>query len=192
MTPQSSLKLEKWYFDVVGPDGDLFVGYHIQLSPPGLNIAAGLWRLAGRLSNFMPRITRQNPPIAEAGFMQARCRGGSESWRSITPQVAVTLLDTEQVRVEWECLACGARAEFSDPDHGQVVGFGYAEKLVITGKPWLVPIHTLYWGRMVAEHFSLVWIKWVGPVPIERAWLNGQCCDDVMISNHQKIGRAHV
>lgn len=186
MSKPSALKLEKWYFDVISPQGDVFVGYDVKVTCLRflrLKVAASLWRIADKKWDLVPLPTRHHSPVVTAANIQVQCRGGAGEWRTFCPPVHITLLETDSLKIEWECFAPGARAEFADPEIGTVSGLGYAERLLIYGKPWRIPIETLYWGRMVAEGFSLVWIKWHGPVPITKVWLNGVQCANASVSD---------
>jgi hypothetical protein len=57
---------------------------------------------------------------------------------------------------------------------GQVYkGFGYAETLSLSIKPWNLPIDELRWGRFFSDTCTVIWINWKGKFPVNRIFLNG-------------------
>jgi hypothetical protein len=83
-----------------------------------------------------------------------------------------TLLDNEAGRVHWHCLSPRADATVRIADR-TVRGLGYAERLVMTVKPWRLPFNELRWGRFLSSDDYLIWIDWRGGLSRTWAFLNG-------------------
>jgi hypothetical protein len=91
------------------------------------------------------------------------------------------LLDTPAGILEWRCeapaasvsIAAGLRAGEA-PIH-RVVGFGYAECLLLTVVPWALPISELRWGRWISPSTrrSIAWVDWRGSRPLTVVLLDG-------------------
>jgi len=62
-------------------------------------------------------------------------------------------------------------------------GFGYAETLFSTIKPWNLPIDELRWGRFLSDSCTLIWISWKGKYPINKIFYNGKEYIDAIIGD---------
>jgi hypothetical protein len=66
-------------------------------------------------------------------------------------------------------------------------GWGYAETLFLSVKPWHLPIDELRWGRFLAFGISIIWIQWMGKNPINKVYLNGKEFNDAKIYPDQVL-----
>jgi hypothetical protein len=62
-------------------------------------------------------------------------------------------------------------------------GFGYAETLFSSIKPWNLPIDELRWGRYLSDTFTLIWICWAGTCPVNKMFLNGAEYNDAVFED---------
>lgn len=180
--------LEKWYLDVVEPDGSATIAYWVSLSWMGVDVT---WHNAcryalGSAPEERSSLRRVPPPSVVDGRV---------SWTSkrlelemahdaATPGVTVTLLDDARGRVTWECVAPSARAHLVS-DGVRRVGTGYAERLSMTVLPWAMPIDALRWGRWMSDDatVSLVWIDWRGSSSQSWVVYNGALHRDAFVGD---------
>ena len=66
-------------------------------------------------------------------------------------------------------------------------GFGYAETLISTIKPWNLPIDELRWGRFLSDSNTVIWINWKGKYPLNKLFFNGIGYDDAIFGNDNII-----
>lgn len=180
--------LEKWYLDVVEPDGSATIAYWASLTWSGVDVTwHNVCRYAlGAAPEERSSLRHVAPPlIADACVSWTSKRLELETAHdTTTPGLTVTLLDDARGRITWECVAPAARARVvSDGLRGE--GTGYAERITITVLPWEMPIKELRWGRWMSEDasVSLVWIDWRGPSP--RRWVvyGGALRDDASVGD---------
>ena len=74
--------------------------------------------------------------------------------------------------VSWRCVMPRADAVVQLPDR-TIRGAGYAEVLELSIAPWQLPISELLWGRATCNGTSLVWIRWIGAVPLQIVFRDG-------------------
>ncbi|MDP1889733.1 MAG: hypothetical protein Q8K55_02475 [Gemmatimonadaceae bacterium] len=190
LSPQAPdrFALEKWYLDVVEPDGSASIAYWASLTWMGVDVT---WHNVCRYALGAPPEERSSlrrvPPPSSVG--------GRIAWESkrleletvhdaATPALSLTLLDDARGRVTWECVAPSARAHVVS-DGVRSEGTGYAERISMTVRPWEMPLDELRWGRWMSDDasVSLVWIDWRGPSP--RRWVvcNGALNDDASVGD---------
>ena len=171
------LTLKKWYLDLVADDGEVRIAYvaELELGPLRLGYESLL------------RAGRDRPPQSQTLFRSAvepSIGHDSLSWHS--PALSVegrwqftsaplrrSVLRAPEGRVDWHCLAPGARVSMIDREES-LSGLGYAECLTLTIPPWRLPIEELHWGRFVAQDCSLVWIDWRGSHAFRCVVLDGE------------------
>lgn len=179
--------LEKWYLDVVEPDGSATIAYWASLRWMGVDIT---WHSAccyalGSAPDERSSLRRVPPPsVVDGRVSWASKRLELETVHDpTTAGVTVPLLDDARGRITWDCLAPAARVR-AVCDGAVRKGTGYAERLVMTVLPWEMPIDALRWGRWMSDDAaqSLVWIDWRGPAP--RRWVvhNGAVCNDASVA----------
>ena len=172
------MQLEKFYVDVVGPDGSGCLGYAVRLD--GFGIAATIaatqrWSasasgpiiqqrtLLGRLPAVDERgLTWHCPALGLEGTWSGRERAGAEQ---------TLWIDTHR-GVHWQPLAPRAAVTMRLGDL-TISGWGYAERMRLDLAPWQLPIDALRWGRFVSPAHSAVWIEWEHATPRRWLWHNG-------------------
>lgn len=159
--------LEKWYLDVVDDDGDTCIAYAARLSFGALGVDYSSVLVCDAAGDVRARtsLKRLEAPRVEDGAITwaaaRRALGFAGTWRPRDAPIVETLLDDEDGRVTWACLAPRADVEVTI-DARRVAGLGYAEHLTLTIPPWRLPIRSLRWGRALADRDALVWIDWRG------------------------------
>jgi hypothetical protein len=94
--------------------------------------------------------------------------------------------DIENNEIIWNCHHPKALAEITY-NGNSYKGLGYSETLFSAIKPWNLPIDELRWGRFLSDSFTLIWINWVGKVPINQIFLNGIEFNDAIFENDKII-----
>jgi len=179
-------ELVKWYLDTVEPDGSAAIAYWTSLKWLGIDTD---WHDLSRYDLGRPPVefsSRKDvpPPHLADGHItfQSAPLALETIHESAMPAVTVTLLDSTDGRIVWECLAPAARARF-DRDGVTTAGTGYVERMTMTTPPWQLPIDELRWGRWMNDDLThcLVWIDWRGALP--RRWVvyNGALRDDASV-----------
>jgi len=59
-------------------------------------------------------------------------------------------------------------------------GYGYAETLSTTIKPWNLPIEELKWGRFLSDDYYVTWIDWKGNYLMNKIFCNGTEYNDAI------------
>jgi hypothetical protein len=169
--------LSKWYLDCVGDDGDALVAYAamVRWGPVALRYASTLRRRPGQERATVDTTLREVPWPGDAGrdvTWDAPLLGLEGRWKSLAGPIEATILESDEGRVQWRCVAPSARATVVHAG-APLEGRGYVEVLTLTLPPWHMPIDELRWGRFLGERHALVWIDWRGPHERRLAWLDG-------------------
>jgi hypothetical protein len=184
--------LRKWYLDVTADDGRAAILYHARLRWGPLRFS-----YAGFLTASVPPVTASggrcsspsvvhrasiraaDPPRESPDSLSWSCPrlGASGTWHPAAPPAHRTLLERDDGAVLWSCLMPRARASVSLDGLAPINGWGYAERLDLTLRPWRLPIDTLRWGRFTSDAAGLVWIQWLGPEPRLLLLLDGREID---------------
>lgn len=172
------MHLDKYYLDVVSPDGSGWIGYAACLEGLGVTVAAAStlrWDAAPLPTVTSRRTLRGTLPASNDQGLDWHCGPLELSgwWESpgsgVGPQ---TLWADEEGFLRWEALAPFARVNLS-LGRDTITGWGYAERLQLNVVPWRLPITTLRWGRFVAPGTSVIWIGWAHAPPRHWLWHNG-------------------
>ncbi len=168
--------LRKWYLDVVTPEGTAAIVYAARLGVAGFT--TGYQSVLFSQEGLAPATTTSFRAPA-----QPRVDGNVLSWDSaalkvegvwegLAPGLERTVLQRPAGAVVWQCLQPASRVQFN-LGTTTLAGLGYAEVLDVTLAPWDLPIHTLRWGRFVANDAAVVWIDWQGPHTFACVVLDG-------------------
>jgi hypothetical protein len=171
-------QLRKWYVDCVAADGTTFIGYaaRISLGPVRLPYRACLRCPPSGSPRTSWAVAGGSPPTLDGETLRwtSSRLGVRARWERQAPSVRRTLLDDDRLGVDWHCHLPAASAEVELSGEPPVTGLGYAEELIVQGDLRALPIHTLLWGRFIADGQALVWIRWDGPRPLTLVVHNGQ------------------
>ncbi len=169
-------QLNKWYLDLVTPDGVVVVCYSARLRWGALRLrfASILLHVPGARPEEAVTVRRVERPVIDRGNL----RWSSEAldvhgeWRRQRPAIRETLLRSDAGAFRWSCRMPLAAAE-AQWGHRRFAGLGYVESLGMTVSPTQLPFRTLRWGRHLSPEHSLVWIDWIGNVSGRWVWLDG-------------------
>ena len=165
--------LSKWYMDCVAGDGTVFMGYSGTVRWRSLSLGyASIMTYPNDPGSPARFSLRDNPPPQNEGgtLLWNVPRFGLEGiWRSVVPPVHLDMLRTEIGSIGWHCTQPMAAAEVAIGPIRHFKGYGYAENLLVSIKPWQIPINVLRWGRFISDKDSVVWIDWKGSEP--RTWV---------------------
>jgi hypothetical protein len=167
--------LNKWYLDLVTPDGAVVVCYSARLrwGATRLRVASILLDVPGATPEEAVTVRRVERPVIDREGL----RWSSETldvhgeWRRLRPAIRETLLRDGIGAVRWSCRVPLATAEIQW-GHRRFAGLGYVESLGMTVSPTRLPFRTLRWGRHLSPEHSLVWIDWSGDVSGRWVWLD--------------------
>lgn len=171
------VQIEKYYVDVVGPDGRGCIGYAARLDGLGLHATAA----ATLCWDHPPAIRQQRTlrgtvPVWDEHGLAWRCPAldASGVWSGRDAATAEQVLWREPAgTLRWRTLAPHARVQFTVAGE-TITGLGYAECLHLDFTPWHLPIDALRWGRFISDQHSVVWIEWTHATPRRWLWHNGQ------------------
>jgi hypothetical protein len=169
-------QLNKWYLDLVTPEGAVVVCYagRLRWGALRLRFASILLDVPGARPEEAATVRGVERPAIEGD----RLRWSSEAldvegeWRRLRPAIRETLLRDGTGAFRWSCRMPLAAAEVRW-GRRRFAGLGYVESLGMTVSPTRLPFRTLRWGRHLSPEHSLVWIDWSGDVSGRWVWLDG-------------------
>jgi len=180
MVPVLGFELSKWYLDVVGDNGDVFIAYtaEVRWGSLALRYASTLVQRVGSATRIDATLRGAPEPALEGERLTwaSSLLGASGRWTACAPEVRDTILERANGHVKWRCLMPRAAAEVTLPSGPVIRGLGYVEHLTLTLAPWSMPINELWWGRFLSPDASLVWIDWRGPHQHQLVLLDGVPC----------------
>lgn len=184
----SVFRLEKWYLDVVTPEGEACIFYAAMMK----------WRRIKIPYKSLQHIPAAGEPVQKSKFQEpdfpavqddllswndpALKAGGH--WQARVPPLQATLFETEEGALYWNCVQPVSRVQCS-LDNRPVSGFGYAEQLILTLEPWKMPVAGLKWGRFCSEKNQLLWIEIRHDTNAQWVWLNGERVTQADINTEQ-------
>lgn len=178
--------LEKWYLDVADTRGQAFIGYAatlkwkwINLSYTGFTFLSEDHKIRKRNSFSGAILPKLNSGIIE--WQSKDCRG---TWQANAEAVEELLLNDNHHQIRWNCLQPSAYAHVTTGTDA-IEGLGYAERIELNFPPWQMPINELHWGRFLSPGHSITWIKWIGPLPKNLVYHNGERTDHAVISKEE-------
>jgi hypothetical protein len=102
--------------------------------------------------------------------------------RTDDPIIRSLYKDSENNELIWNCHHPKALSEIIY--NGKAYkGFGYAETLFSSIKPWNLPIDELRWGRFLSDSYTLIWIYWKGKYPVNKMFFNNIEYNDAAYKN---------
>lgn len=188
-------RLDKYYLDCIDPDGAACIAYAARLEwgPAALQYAAVLECAADGTRRERHCWRGIAPPVVSDDEIRWQCdalavRG---TWLRTAPPIEATLHERGRERITWHNLAPRARAEVRCGD-ACYAGTGYAERLVMTVKPWRLPFDTLRWGRWHGGEDTVVWIAWDGATRKRVVYCNGEPSEDATFEDERIVFGARV
>jgi hypothetical protein len=171
-----NFRLEKWYMDATDDAGRAFIGYSAKLSWKNIKLSYNGFTFRG----MTPRVVKRNsfshqhlPDISE-NEAAWRFQQVSASWKRTSSPVHEVLLELPEGDITWSCHFPQASAVVQHAkERLEDNAMGYVEKITLSIPPWKIPIQELHWGRFLSPGHTVIWIRWVGPVPRTLTWHNG-------------------
>ena len=178
--------LNKWYFDVTTPDGDVAIAYCAEVRwGPLRQPVSGLFVAP---ASGTPAPWRFSPREVDEPMLDDRSLRWSSGPLSLSidyarcvPGVDHRLYDSPSGRIDWHCVVPRGEVRMRIGER-ELVGDGYAERLSLTLLPWKIPADEIRWGRFIAKDTSVIWIDWRGEHPLCLAFVDGQLEPAVSIS----------
>jgi hypothetical protein len=91
-----------------------------------------------------------------------------------------SLRDSLNHELIWNCHHPKALTEIVYEDY-TYTGYGYAETLSLTIKPWKLSIEELRWGRFLSDVYTIIWFDLKGDFPQHKIFCNGIEYNDAVI-----------
>lgn len=186
-TSRNKFYLEKYYVDLVTPEGQYFIGYSAFLlwAAIRLNYNASLHHPSMMGLRTSPSLSSRNTPVVDNSSLSWHSPklGFDGQWQQLASSKRQVLHQTDDGVVEWNCLQPSSRVQLTTAAGTTYHGLGYVECLTMTIPPWRLGLQTLLWGRFVSENHSVVWIEWHGKYNLIVLICNGQRATNPQISN---------
>jgi hypothetical protein len=172
----SYFKLEKLYLDSIDDSGNCFVIYYAKLEFFFVRITFSelIFSDASGMTIEKKSLKKISKPLTNDlllyfnHFMQIR-----GSWkRTSPPLMPISFKDKLNRELIWNCHHPKAFTEI-EHEESKYRGFGYAETISMTIKPWILPMEELRWGRFLSDDFTITWIEWKGDYPLHKIFCNG-------------------
>lgn len=179
--------LQKWFLDFVSDEGEVMIFYAATLRWHKWQIPYSSWL------HFDPASgTSHRSSIRHNAFPQKRDSciewnhprfGITGRWEQAAPPLQSRIFKSKEGYLDWTCFQPASHVHLTFKDR-TIHGTGYAEQLVLTVLPWLIPMHELRWGRFNSPKNNLVWIELKGKEKQQWFWHNGQKLETVEIEDH--------
>lgn len=183
---KNDFSLSKWYADIIDRDGNCVIVYQAHLKWKFIQIKYfNLLQLntGGQVKSEI-RLTNPYNVLHQPNSLIIRGKNLFGSWTSSQRPIHLDLLKQESGAIEWNCILPQADTTLSI-GKTTLHGYGYAEHLHMTIKPWEFDISELYWGRFHTENYNLVWIEWRGPMKRKWLFVNQQQLSDFVLNDHE-------
>ena len=190
MPPGSSVPfhLSKWYFDCVGDDGEVFIGYaglaRYRRASFSYSSVLRYQDARGMVTDSSLRPFRAPAEDADTIHWTPAGLGLEGSWFRTSEPLFARVFPS----IEWRCCQPRGDARIRFGDGTELHGLGYVEQLVMTQAPWQLPIRTLRWGRFLHPQAAMVWIDWIdwlGQASRRIVFHNGVQVDASIPSDHE-------
>lgn len=162
--------------DATCADGSAFIAYVARLQWGLINVGYngytffdGQNATVTKLNSF----SNQSLPQLDGNNIVWQHKKAGGTWLQCNPSINEELLCSSDGDILWQCLFPKALASLSINSRPLEKSFGYVEKITITIPPWQIPIHHLHWGRFLSNDYTIIWIRWIGPLPKTIVYCNG-------------------
>jgi hypothetical protein len=190
LTRSSGFKLEKLYLDCIDDTGNCFIIYWAKLEFIFMRIFFSGLIFADSKSITNEESTLKKTPrpvINELLFLNNDLFQIRGDWKRTDDSLSLLLFkDAMNNELVWNVHHPKALTEIIYKD-SFYKGFGYAETLFLSIKPWNLPIKELRWGRFLSDHFTIIWIHWKGKHPLNKVFCNGVEYNDAIFEEERVI-----
>jgi len=188
MNMKSGFSLRKWYLDCVSDNGDTFIGYSgvLRWGALTLHYSSATTSCGGSQASTATSLKESAMPrmTGDKIYWSSKALKAHGEWIPSSAPIHKTLYESPEGMAVWSCHQPRSNARISLGNKEQIAGFGYAEMLELTIKPWQLPITDLRWGRFLSERDALVWVDWRG-ADLRSVFHNGRQCEEAEISDEQ-------
>jgi len=171
--------------DATDDAGRAFIGYSARLDWKSIGLFYNGFTFRSITGAVVKRnsFSSQQFPSVSGEEIVWRFRNVSAKWKRMVAPVHEVLLELPEGNITWSCHAPQALAVV-EHTHEQLEknALGYVEKITLSLPPWKIPIRELHWGRFLSPDHTVVWIRWIGPVPRTLVWHNGARFQDAEIT----------
>ncbi|HEY9047798.1 MAG TPA: hypothetical protein VIN08_17950 [Ohtaekwangia sp.] len=184
----SGFHLEKWYLDASDDFHQAFIGYAATLKWKWITLHYSGYTFLDKDGKLRKRnsFSKKVFPLQQDNLIHWKAFDCSGTWRRSDSAVEETLLDAGNGKsIQWQCTFPKAGTTVSIGDSHIANGWGYAEKINLTITPWKLPIDELHWGRFLSEDHTVIWIRWIGPVPKTLVYYNGRRITEAIIEHDE-------
>lgn len=180
----TTFMLSKWYADVISLDGACYILYVAHLGWKRLNIGyTNVVHISqeGKVTStiWLQRKLQINHQPNELIITGNKLNG---SWSKRHPSINQLLFASAKGDIAWNCEFPLAEVRLTNNQY-EIKGYGYAELLEMTLKPWQFGIDELYWGRFLGQQISIIWIEWKGPNPQQWLYCNGRAISSFQLTD---------
>ena len=163
--------LEKWYADRV-EHGQVEVRYQANLHVGPVTIG-----YSGRLSEgrtSLSHLGMRRLPMPEILGDSLHWPAGADDpaivWHGACNRPQQLWQNGDQA-ISWDPVVLNGEVSV---DNRHRPARGYVERLILNLAPWRLGLKTLKWGRFCGCKHSLVWIEWLGRIPMKLSLLDGR------------------
>jgi len=186
----SNFSLEKWYMDATDDAGRAFIGYSAKLRWKNIHLFYNGFTFRSITQAVVKRnsFSAQRLPEVSATAATWRFQHVRAAWTNTSTPIHEVLLELPEGHITWSCCFPQASATVQLAQETlDANAMGYVEKITLSIPPWKIPIEELHWGRFLSPGHTVIWIRWVGPVPKTVAWHNGVRYAETAISTEEVV-----
>ena len=179
--------LSKWYMDCIDADGNVFIGYSAALKWGKIKLNYANILLCDNQRNPQSQATFKklpSPTFRNNHLTWTPSKLGTRgTWNSIDAPISKTLLNSDSGIIHWHCYQPKSNANVTTGNKHNISGFGYAEKLEMTIKPWELPFSELRCGRFLSEEDTIIWVNWRGDTNLNLVYYQGRPIKNAIVSD---------
>jgi len=192
-TPESgrtSYRVEKYYADVITKDGNGAFFSAVKANVNGrrvVSVATNTYTARGSSngSQMMKEVDISLLPdsLTFTGFPGVK---GSLHLTKYARSRRYEIHKSDNGSVTWEIIAfpCDAQARVDGTD---LVGIGYADRIVQTVPQSSLPFETQWRGRTATDSMSFAWLIWEGPYPRSVGLINGVSVSKMSVTDSSVV-----
>jgi len=205
ITVKTNFKIEKFYLDCIDDSGNCFIVYWAMVEFYLVRFVYSGLIFCEKEGFTIERSSFKKipkPVIGNTINLNHEDLKIDVSFKGIDDPISLALYkDIDNNELIWNCHHPKGYAEVIY-DGNNYKGYGYAETLVSSIKPWNLPIGELRWGRYLSDSDTLIWISWKGNYPVNKLFFNNIEYNDTIFENdiiifgegtyHLKFSDIHV
>jgi len=183
---KGNFKLNKWFLDFVGSNGQAMIFYAAKLTWKGLVIPYSSWlnydpsdgvSHKARFRNIqMPEKTENLIKWNDSKF---KVEG---TWKAQSKPLQARLFDSDEGYLDWQCFQPASQVQLHI-NNRTLQGKGYVEQLILTAPPWKIPMDELRWGHYGSNEYQMFWIELREEEKRQWLWLNEEKIETCIIED---------